>query len=314
MDDRLISTAVVTGPTGAVGTALCQRLLRAGVEVYAVVRPGSPRASALPGDERLHVTPCDLSELRRLPQRLAGVRCDAFYHLAWTNTTGEGRNDMPSQIRNIQHTLDAVGAAHELGCRVFIGAGSQAEYGRVEGLLRADTPAFPENGYGMAKLCADQMSRTECAALGMDHVWVRILSVYGPRDGMGSMICSTIRKLLKGETPAFTAGIQKWDYLYSADAAEALYRCALSGRNGAVYPLGSGQARPLRDYIKMLRDGVDPSIRLVFGGIPYGPLQVMHLQADISGLERDTGFRPAVSFENGIKNTIEWMKGELHDE
>jgi len=309
---RSIQTAVVTGPTGAVGTALCNKLLSEGVRVYAVIRPNSARASALPQHENLHTVACDAACLNELPALMEGVRADAFYHFAWAHTTGAGRNDMPAQIQNIQYTIDAVRAAHALGCSVFIGAGSQAEYGRVEGVLHADTPAFPENGYGMAKLCAGQMSRTECGALGLDHVWVRILSVYGPRDGIGSMVSSTIRKLLTGECPDLTEGVQKWDFLYSEDAADALYRCALSGRNGAVYPLGGGRAIPLRDYIVEMRDAIDPQLPLGFGKIPYGPLQVMHLEADISDLTRDTGFTPAVPFEKGIRQTIEWMKGEIH--
>ena len=159
-----------------------------------------------------------------------------------------------------QIDLNKLGAA--LGCRVFVGAGSQAEYGRVEGMLEPATPANPENGYGMAKLCAGLMSRTEAAALGMDHVWARVLSVYGPHDGPATMISGTIRALLAGQCPPLTQGEQKWDYLYSADAAEAFYRMARSGQNGAVYPLGSGQARPLREYILALRDAIDPALPL----------------------------------------------------
>lgn len=70
----------------------------------------------------------------------------------------------------------------------FVGAGSQAEYGRVNHALTPDTPCFPENGYGMAKLCAGQMSRVECEKLGLVHIWPRILSVYGPYDGKNAMI------------------------------------------------------------------------------------------------------------------------------
>lgn len=312
VNHRPIRTAVITGPTGSVGTALCNKLLKEGVTVYAVIRPNSARASALPQHENLHTVACDAACLGELAGLLPGVQADAFYHFAWAHTTGAGRNDMPAQIQNIQYTIDAVRAAHALGCRVFIGAGSQAEYGRVEGVLHADTPAFPENGYGMAKLCAGHMSRVECSALGMDHVWVRILSVYGPRDGMGSMVSSTIKKLLMGECPDLTEGIQKWDFLYSEDAADALYRCAVSGVSGKVYPLGSGQAKELREYIKAIRDAIDPALPLGFGKIPYGPLQVMHLEADITDLQLDTGFVPATPFEEGIRATIEWMKGELH--
>ena len=308
--ERNIQTAVVTGPTGAIGIALCEKLLRENVTVYAVCRPGSSRIKDLPKAAALHVVECDAKELATLPQKMEGVSVDAFFHFAWAHTIGQGRNDMPAQIENIQSTIDAVRAAKALGCQVFLGAGSQAEYGRVEGLLKSDTPAFPENGYGMAKLCAGQMSRVEAKALDLDHVWVRILSVYGPHDGPMTMISGTIRKLLAGERPALTAGIQRWDYLYAGDSADAFYLAACHGRNGAVYPLGSGQALPLKDYIIQMRDAIDPALPLGFGEVPYGPLQVMHLQADISALQADTGFAPKTPFAEGIRRTMDWVKRE----
>lgn len=308
--ERTLKSAVVTGPTGAIGTALCRCLLDHGLTVYAVCRPGSPRAAALPASERLHKVDCDAADYASLPCKVG--QADAFFHFAWAHTIGPGRNDMPAQIDNIRYTIDAVRAAAALGCRVFVGAGSQAEYGRVEGMLEPDTPANPENGYGMAKLCAGLMSRVEAAALGVDHVWARVLSVYGPHDGPNTMISGTIRALLAGQCPPLTEGKQAWDYLYAADAAEAFYCMARSGRSGAVYPLGSGQARPLKEYILALRDAVDPELPLGFGQVPYGPKQVMHLQADLGPLTRDTGFVPAVPFEEGIQKTIQWMRKENH--
>ena len=304
---REINCAVITGPTGAIGTALCEALLARGITVYAVCRPGSRRTDALPKSDRLHIVACDAGELEKIPG-LIGEQVDAFYHFAWAHTIGAGRNDMPAQISNIQYTIDAVRAASKLGCQVFIGAGSQAEYGRVEGVLRPETPCFPENGYGMAKLCAGQMSRQVCRELGIAPVWMRVLSVYGPRDGEATMITGTIRKLLNDEKPALTAGVQQWDYLYAGDAAEAFYLAAAAGRDGAVYPLGSGRAKPLRDYVEALRDAVDPKLPLGLGEIPYGPLQVMHLEADISALQADTGFAPRTSFEDGIAATVDWVR------
>jgi len=235
---------------------------------------------------------------------------DAFFHLAWDKTTGAGRNDMPAQISNIRHTVDAVRTAAALGCRVFVFAGSQAEYGRVDGVLTSDTPVHPENGYGMAKLCAGQMGRAECSKLGIDHVWLRVLSVYGPRDGETSMIGSTVGALLRGEKPALTAGEQNWDYLYAADAAQAFYLAALRGVGGRIYPLGSGQVRTIRDYAQALRDAIDPALPLGLGEVPYSPLQVMNLQADISALAEDTGFCPAWTFEAGIRETVSWAKAQ----
>jgi len=115
MIERNIKTVIVTGPTGAVGTALCSRLLQAGCTVVAVCRPGSPRAVALPKDANLYVVACDAANLADLPQCMAAaglpVQADAFFHLAWAHTIGAGRNDMPAQIENIRYTIDAVRTA-----------------------------------------------------------------------------------------------------------------------------------------------------------------------------------------------------------
>ena len=171
--------AVITGPTGAIGMALITQCIREGWEVLAVCHRGSARISSIPVHPRVKVLETELSELGQLEQVIEG-RYDVFYHFAWEGTTGTARNDMPLQTRNIASALQAAELAAKLGCNTFVGAGSQAEYGRTEQLLSPETPVFPENGYGMAKLCAGQMSRIRCQELGIKHVWVRILSVYGP--------------------------------------------------------------------------------------------------------------------------------------
>lgn len=305
---RTIRSAIITGPTGAIGTALCSCLRDKGVTVYVLVRPGSARAGHLKELPGVEVLECDISDLRLLPEILSGLRFDAFFHLAWVGTIGESRDDMSLQVKNIQYTLDAVHAAAELGCKVFVGAGSQAEYGRVQNALAPDTPCFPETGYGMAKLCAGLMSRTECERLGISHIWARILSVYGPYDNEHALIPALIRSILQGRSLSLTPGGQLWDYLYADDAAEALYRLALRGKSGAVYPVGSGQARPLREYLGILRDAIDPSLPLALGERPYAKMQVMHLEADVSALEKDTGFVPRTDFGTGILKTIDWIK------
>lgn len=308
MENRTIETAIITGPTGAISVALCEHLLQKGCTVYAICRPGSPRAAAIPSHERLHLIMCDLADLKTLPEYLPNVYADVFFHLGWICTLGSMRDDMDGQIRNIQYTIDAVRAAAAFGCRVFIGAGSQAEYGRVNGPLRPDTPVNPENGYGMAKLCAGQMSRIEAHKLGMAHIWPRILSVYGPHEGKNTMLSSVISQMIERSSPALTAGEQLWDYLYAADAAEALYLMARHGVDGAVYPLGSGDARPLHSFLAVLRDVVNPDAELRLGQLPYAEKQVMYLQADLTALQRDTGFVPRTDFNTGIKKLAEWIK------
>lgn len=307
----IMKRVIITGPTGAIGMALIQKYAEVEAEVTAVCHRGSNRISNIPVSEKVKVVECDLDEIRTLPDILHGTY-DVFFHFAWACTAGEGRNNIDVQTQNIRYAIEAVEAAGKLGCKCFVGAGSQAEYGRFEGKLNPEVPAFPENGYGIAKLCAGQLSRIRCSQLGIRHIWFRILSVYGRYDGEQTMIMSSIRKMLSGDSPEYTPAEQIWDYLYSEDAAAALYLAAERGRDGAIYCLGSGQARPLKEYIQIMRDEIAPGLLLKFGAKPYADKQVMYLCADISELQNDTGFVPRYSFEEGIRETVKWLTNSLN--
>jgi nucleoside-diphosphate-sugar epimerase len=299
--------AVVTGATGAVGMALVSALIKKNCEVLVLCRPNSERNARLSDIEGVTLAECSLEDLKYFD---SFERYDVFFHLGWGGTTGAARNDMYLQNKNVEYTIDAVNLANRLGCKTFVGAGSQAEYGRVTGKLSSSTPTDPENGYGIAKLAAGKMSRILCRELGIKQVWARILSVYGEYDGENSMVMSTVNKILNGAVPEFTPAEQIWDYMYSSDAANALIAIAERGKDGAVYCLGSGEPRALCDYIKMIRDAVDKNAELGIGRLPYANNQVMYLCADISELTEDTGFLPEYSFSEGIARTVEWVRSQ----
>ena len=304
-----IRSAAITGGTGMLAQALEQRLAEDGVAVTLIVNPASGRLGQMETSPATKIVPCGLEDLASLPAEQMG-RCDAFYHFGWAGTFGPARDDAPLQSSNIRHTLEAVALAARLGCGVFVGAGSHAEYGRVDGLLTAATPTKPETAYGIAKLAAGQLSRIACQQRGLRHVWARVLSVYGPGDNPQTMMMSWINALLRGERMAFTAGEQRWDYLYCDDAAQAFYQMSKHGRDGAVYPLAGGQPRSLRQYILAARDTLNLAMEVGLGELPYPPGQVMHLEADVSQLTRDTGFAPAVSFEEGVRRTANWLENK----
>lgn len=298
----------IIGATGAVGTGVVVACINHNTEVYVMVRKDSKRIDRIPQNPLVHIVYCSMEEMKTFDVSQIGP-VDVFYYFAWSGTHGsDARNDMNSQILNITYTMDAVELSSRLNAKTFIFAGTQAEYGRVEGIISPQTECKPENGYGIAKYCAGKMSRIVCEKLGIHHVIGRIVSTYGPRDGDHSMVSIAIESALEGKNPEFTPGEQLWDYLYSEDAGEAFYLMGEKGKHGKVYVVGSGKTRKLKEFIKLICLYANPNVVPQFGKVPYMDKQVMHLEADISELTKDTGFLPKTEFEAGIKKTIEWYK------
>ena len=299
-----INSVIVTGATGMIGSAVLRECVRRGIRAAAVVRKGSNRLGNIPESPLIRVIECDISDYGGLD---TDERYDAFIHLAWDKTTGAQRNDAQAQCDNIQSTLAAVRAAARCGCGVFVGAGSQAEYGTKSVALRPDMPVSPESGYGIAKYAAGKLSRMAAQQLGMRHCWARILSVYGIHDHSASLVMHCISRMLSNEPVELTPCEQIWDYMYCDDAADALLSIAERGTDGAVYCLGSGEGRPLRDYVADLAAVTATRSELRFGAKEYYPQQAMYLCADISSLTADTGFEPRHTFTEGAGETVKWL-------
>ena len=296
-----MNKAIITGATGMIGVALINLLLKEDYEIIAIIRPNSKKLKNIPKNDKISIIECDLSDLKLLTGKFAD--CDLFFHFGWVGTTGNSRDNTYLQLKNIEYTLDAVHLAKNSGCTTFVGAGSQAEYGLTDKKLSPYTPTNPVTGYGIAKLAAGKLSRLLANQLDIKHCWGRILSVYGPGDN-NSMIMACINSIMNNEPFDTTKGDQLWDYLFSEDCAKAFLLIAEKGKNGAVYTVGSGNAIPLKNYVETIRDIINPNFKIGFGNIDYYPNQVMYLCADISDLTTDTGFKPNISFEEGIKRTI----------
>ena len=305
-----MNQVIVTGATGMLGASMIEQMVADGIKVTAVIRPNSKKRSNLIKHENIQVVECDIDELLTLKSVLMGTY-DTFYHFAWDGTYGDSRNDAMLQEKNVRNTLEAVELAHALGCKVFVGAGSQAEFGFVEGELSDQIPKNPVTGYGIAKYTAGRLSAIMCERLGMRQSWGRIVSTYGPRDNSYTMVMSSVIGMLNGERMSFTKGDQIWDYVYGGDCSRAFYLIGKYGKHGKAYTIGSGKSKLLREYIEIIRDVVNPSLEIGIGERDYYPNQVMRLTADISELTEDTGFVPEIDFAEGIRRTMEWYKGEV---
>ncbi len=297
---------IITGPTCAIGHALIDECIKNNVEIYAITHPNSNRIDNIIKHDLVHIIKVDIDNFVKAKENII-TDCDVFYHFAWEGTTM--RNDMKIQVRNIKNTLDALDLAHLCGCKIFVGAGSQAEYGRVEGLINNSTPVNPENGYGVAKLCACQMSKIKAEIYGIKHIWARIASVYGPYENDNTMITSAITAFLNGREAKFTKAEQIWDYLYVKDAGKIFFLLGSKEElEGKIYLVGRGKSYPLKYYIEVIKDNIDPKIMLKFGEIPYANKQVMSLSIDNHDIVTNLGYEYKYDFNVGIKETIDWIK------
>ena len=106
-----------------------------------------------------------------------------------------------------------------------------------------------------------------------------------------------------------TEGVQMWDYLYIDDAITALAALCREEISG-VYNFGSGDVRPLRDYVKEMAAMVGGEHLLQFGAMPYPPTGMVSLWPDVSRLKQTLNWEPETSFADGIREILSSMRKE----
>lgn len=300
-----MKSIALTGATSMVGIALIKQCVKNNIKVLAFIRPGSSRKERLPDSDLVAILECNLDSLAgfNISPNVA-LPVDVFYHIGWDVTDKAGRNSCEKQLNNIKYTLDAVSLTKKLGCKRFVGTGSQAEYGRVSLPLNSTVPANPEIAYGIAKYAAGKFSKIECENLNLEHIWVRVLSVYGSNDNDGTLIKTFIDKCKNNQPMPLSECTHIWDYLYEDDAGRALLAIGEKGINGKTYCLGSGTGKPLKEYLEIIRNIINTGYQPDYGEIPHTEKSIKYLCADITELTVDTGWMPEISFEEGTKKTF----------
>jgi nucleoside-diphosphate-sugar epimerase len=296
-----MKTIALTGATSMIGIALIKQCIQNNIKIIAFVRPGSSRINRMPASDLITIFECSLEGLADFDVSIVAASVDVFYHLGWDATDKDGRNSCEKQLQNIQHTLSAVSIAKKLGCKKFIGIGSQAEYGNASRPLNGNTPVSPEIAYGVAKYAAGKFAQIECEKLALEYNWIRILSIYGSNDNDDTLIKAFIDNCKNNRSMPLSPCTHIWDYLYEDDAGRALIAVGERGITGKTYCLGSGVGNPLNEYLEIIKNRINPDYKPDYGEIPYTEKSVQYLCADISELTADTGWKPEVLFEEGIE-------------
>lgn len=304
---RKMENVIVTGANGFIGKALVRALLERGCRVAAL----DVRFDDMPaGHERLTCINVRGKEISEMKREIPAGEYQCLFHLAWAGTSGPARADYALQLNNVKLACDCVKLCGEIGCRRAVYASSISEmetyaYFQQDGME-------PSGGciYGAGKLAAHLMGETVAKLNGVEFIPVVITNVYGAGEKSARLICTSVRKLLRKEHCSFTAGRQSCDFIYITDAVHAAIAVAEKGKAFHRYYLGSGEPRPLRDFLTELRDIVDPGAEIGLGDIPFQGADISYDQFDLKKVERDTGYKNKITFEQGVRMTADYLRGE----
>lgn len=286
-------SVIITGAAGFTGYSTTMAFAEHGYNVYAIVRPNSKHNSILENIKRVTVIELDMENIKELLRHI-DFAPDSFIHLVWH----ANRYEMDTQYANIKWTLDALDVAADMGCKRFVCMGTQAEYGISQEIQREDMSLNPFCAYGAAKVSTCYLSRYCAKERGIEWIWGRIFSLYGTNESDVRLMPNLVRKLKNNEPVELSSCRQNWDYLHVKDGAEAIVALAERGKNGEIYNIASGAHRSLKEFIE--------EAKRVFGSnseVNYGedPRPFVSLQPSVDKIFRDTGWKPKISFSEGIK-------------
>lgn len=298
--------AIVTGANGFVGSALVKKLVAEGNEVLAIDLSFSN--SRLTENPLIKTIELSIDHISDLENQIDVNTYDVFYHFAWVGSAGPLRMDEKVQTTNALWTVDCLRIASKIGCKKFVCAGSIMEYEVHEVMYAQESKPGMAYIYGVGKVLAHELCKPIANQLGINLVWAYITNAYGVGENSPRFINSTLRKIIKNEPLEFTSGTQNYDFIYIDDVANAFYLLGLYGKGNKGYMIGSGTARPLKEFILEMCNANAGDNKPLFGNIPFTGVNISLDIFSIEEIENDCGFKATISFAEGTKRTIEWLK------
>ena len=308
-----MSLHLVTGGAGFIGSHIAEELLRQGERVRIIdnlVTGKRENVEALPGTpEFIEGDICDAALVAKAVRDV-----EVIYHQAAIPSVPRSVEDPFTTNRAaVDGTLQLLAAARDSNVRRLVYASSSSVYGENQDLpTRETTTTVPVSPYGVAKLTGELYVRVACRCYGFETVALRYFNVFGPRQDPTSTYAGVtpifVREMLAGRTPTiFDDGEQTRDFTYVADVVQANLKAASApGAAGKVFNAAAGVQTSVNRLYELIAGVLD------FTEPPnYAPARsgdIKHSLADITAARDTLGFDPAISLEDGLRITVDWLR------
>jgi nucleoside-diphosphate-sugar epimerase len=303
---------LVTGGAGFIGSHLSEELARRGHTVRVADSLITGKRSNLDHVKGVEFLEGDLADPVFAQRAAQGV--DYVLHQAAIPSVPRSVKDpITSNRANVDATLNVLVAARDAGVKRLVFAGSSSAYGNTPTLpKREDMPSNPLSPYALQKVVGEQYLQMFTRLYGLETVSIRYFNVFGPRQDPGSPYSGVISvfatALIENRSPKiYGDGEQTRDFTYVANVVDGVLRaCDAAGASGEVINVATGGRISLNQLFKTMRTLVGGTVEPEYSDVRSG--DVKDSQADIAKAERLLGYTPIVSFEDGLKKTLEWYR------
>jgi UDP-N-acetylglucosamine/UDP-N-acetyl-alpha-D-glucosaminouronate 4-epimerase len=308
-----MSLYLVTGGAGFIGSHLTEELVRRGEQVRVVDSLITGHRKNLAHLSGIDFLEGDLADLAIAKRAVQGA--DYVLHQAAIPSVPRSVEDpITSNRANIDSTLNVLVAARDARVKRVVYAASSSAYGNTPTLPKHEAmPTNPLSPYALQKLVGEQYMQMFTALYGLETVSIRYFNVFGPRQDPSSPYSGVIsvfaKALLENTAPTiYGDGEQTRDFTYVANVVDGVLRAVKApDAAGQVVNVATGSSISLNRLFASMRELLGSRV-----DVSYGPLRngdVKDSLADITRARTLLGYEPLVSFEAGLKKTIDWYRG-----
>ena len=310
----MATRVVVTGAAGFIGSHLCEELLARGHDVVGIdaftdyydpriKRENVARAAASPGFRLVEgsLTSLDLTAALDGAATVVHLAAQPGVRASWGSTFE------PYIENNVRATQRLCEAMKTIGGMRLVYAGSSSVYGQTAELpMREAHRTRPLSPYGVTKLAGEALVLLYAENYGMSAASLRFFTVYGPRQRPDMAFHRFIRAGLNGEPiEVYGSGTQTRDFTFVADAVAATAAAVAYAGGDTVFNIGGGSRVSLNHVLDLLGRVMNRRLDVRFVEPQKG--DVTHTFADVSLAQRELGYAPTTSLEDGLAREVEWV-------